>query len=60
MTTHTPHAAPSSVRDDVADQELKARHRALWALGDYPSIAATVIPSLRSFRFLSCRGWGSP
>lgn len=46
MTTHTPHAAPSSVRDDVADQELKARHRALWALGDYPSIAATVIPSL--------------
>lgn len=28
------------------DQELKARHRAMWALGDYPSVADVVIPSL--------------
>ncbi|MCD4525423.1 class I SAM-dependent methyltransferase [Nocardioides sp. cx-173] len=26
--------------------DLKARHRALWALGDYPDVAATVIPDL--------------
>ena len=26
--------------------ELKARHRALWALGDYPAVAADLIPSL--------------
>ena len=25
---------------------LKARHRAMWALGDYPAVAAEVIPSL--------------
>ncbi|MFE1442224.1 class I SAM-dependent methyltransferase [Streptomyces sp. NPDC058739] len=29
-----------------ADQALKAKHRALWALGDYPSVATTVIPEL--------------
>ncbi len=28
------------------DAELKARHRAMWALGDYPAVAAEVIPSL--------------
>ena len=28
------------------DRQLKARHRALWALGDYPAVAARVIPSL--------------
>ena len=26
--------------------ELKARHRALWALGDYPAVATELIPSL--------------
>jgi SAM-dependent methyltransferase len=29
-----------------ADRELKARHRAMWALGDYPAVATTVIPEL--------------
>ncbi|MBV1856473.1 class I SAM-dependent methyltransferase [Catellatospora tritici] len=29
-----------------ADQALKARHRAMWALGDYPSVATEVIPEL--------------
>ncbi len=29
-----------------ADRELKAKHRALWASGDYPAVAAELIPSL--------------
>jgi ubiquinone/menaquinone biosynthesis C-methylase UbiE len=29
-----------------ADRELKARHRTMWALGDYPSVANEVIPEL--------------
>ncbi|MET9730361.1 class I SAM-dependent methyltransferase [Streptomyces sp. NPDC006458] len=29
-----------------ADQALKAKHRAMWSLGDYPSVASTVIPEL--------------
>ena len=28
------------------DRELKARHRAMWALGDYASVASEVIPAL--------------
>jgi len=32
--------------DVEADRALKARHRAMWALGDYPALAAEVIPSL--------------
>jgi SAM-dependent methyltransferase len=35
------------VSDDAqADRELKARHRALWASGDYAAVATTVIPHL--------------
>jgi SAM-dependent methyltransferase len=30
----------------TADRALKARHRAMWALGDYPSVASQVIPEL--------------
>jgi ubiquinone/menaquinone biosynthesis C-methylase UbiE len=29
-----------------ADKELKAKHRALWASGDYPAVAAELIPGL--------------
>ncbi len=29
-----------------ADRELKAKHRAMWALGDYPAVADEIIPSL--------------
>ncbi len=32
--------------DSDADVALKARHRALWALGDYPGVAALIIPHL--------------
>ncbi|MCU1431544.1 MAG: hypothetical protein JWP95_649 [Actinotalea sp.] len=41
MTTSTDLPADLS-----ADQALKARHRAMWALGDYPSLASEVIPAL--------------
>lgn len=33
----------TSVEDD---RELKAKHRALWAAGDYPAVAAELIPEL--------------
>jgi SAM-dependent methyltransferase len=29
-----------------ADRALKARHRSMWALGDYPTVAAEIIPDL--------------
>jgi SAM-dependent methyltransferase len=29
-----------------ADVQLKSRHRAMWAAGDYPAVAAEVIPAL--------------
>ena len=29
-----------------ADRALKAKHRAMWALGDYPAVADDVIPAL--------------
>ncbi len=40
MTTTT------TTTDATADRALKARHRAVWALGDYPAVAADVIPEL--------------
>ncbi|VEG53796.1 type 11 methyltransferase [Mycolicibacterium aurum] len=36
-----------STADSVdADRALKAKHRALWASGDYPAVAAELIPAL--------------
>lgn len=37
-----------TVQNDVREQDraLKARHRAMWALGDYPTVAAELIPVL--------------
>ncbi|MCX5045436.1 class I SAM-dependent methyltransferase [Aldersonia sp. NBC_00410] len=32
--------------DQDADRQLKAKHRALWASGDYPAVAAEIIPAL--------------
>lgn len=29
-----------------ADQALKAKHRAIWASGNYPRVAAELIPEL--------------
>lgn len=31
---------------DIAAPDIKTKHRAMWASGDYPSVAADVIPAL--------------
>ena len=36
------------------DQALKAKHRAMWALGDYPSVAAEIIPDLGARLVAAC------
>lgn len=36
----------ASVEAVQADRTLKAKHRAMWALGDYPAVAAEVVPAL--------------
>lgn len=38
----------------VDDQDLKAKHRATWALGDYPAVAADVIPDLGAILVQAC------
>ncbi|MGA9876427.1 MAG: class I SAM-dependent methyltransferase [Solirubrobacteraceae bacterium] len=40
------------------DRALKAKHRAMWALGDYPALAAEVIPDLGEVLVSAC-GVGS-
>ncbi|MER7403988.1 class I SAM-dependent methyltransferase [Streptomyces sp. NPDC000070] len=37
-----------------ADRALKAKHRAMWAQGDYPSLAAEIIPSLGAALVEAC------
>lgn len=37
-----------------ADRALKAKHRAMWAQGDYPSLAAEVIPGLGAILVEAC------
>src|SRR5690242_13715379 len=36
----------TTAEDYEADRALKAKHRALWASGDYPAVAAELIPEL--------------
>jgi SAM-dependent methyltransferase len=36
----------SGAAEQDADRALKAKHRALWASGDYPAVAAELIPAL--------------
>ena len=36
----------SQQMSDEEDRALKAKHRAVWALGDYPAVATEVIPEL--------------
>jgi ubiquinone/menaquinone biosynthesis C-methylase UbiE len=43
MSTTTPTTIPSQ---PGADAELKAKHRKMWALGDYPSIVSDVVAPL--------------
>ena len=35
-----------TVTDTAADRALKAKHRTMWGLGDYPDVAARLIPEL--------------
>ncbi|MDL5198893.1 methyltransferase domain-containing protein [Streptomyces sp. ALI-76-A] len=37
-----------------ADRTLKAKHRAMWAQGDYPSVASEVIPELGAVLVEAC------
>src|ERR1039457_411685 len=37
-----------------ADRALKAKHRAMWALGDYPALAADIIPELGAVLVRAC------
>ncbi|MER6825586.1 class I SAM-dependent methyltransferase [Streptosporangium sp. NPDC000563] len=37
-----------------ADRALKARHRDMWALGDYPAVAAEIIPDLGAILVEAC------
>ncbi|WP_440088103.1 class I SAM-dependent methyltransferase [Streptosporangium sp. LJ11] len=37
-----------------ADRALKARHRNMWALGDYPAVAAEIIPDLGAILVEAC------
>jgi SAM-dependent methyltransferase len=41
----TEQGVTSTVEQD-ADRQLKAKHRALWASGNYPAVAAELIPAL--------------
>jgi ubiquinone/menaquinone biosynthesis C-methylase UbiE len=45
--------APAQAID--ADRALKAKHRAMWALGDYPALAADLIPDLGKVLARACR-----
>jgi SAM-dependent methyltransferase len=38
-----------------ADRALKAKHRAMWALGDYAAVASDVIPDLGAVLVEACR-----
>jgi 2-polyprenyl-3-methyl-5-hydroxy-6-metoxy-1,4-benzoquinol methylase len=38
-----------------ADRALKERHRAMWALGDYPTLAAELIADLGEALVEACR-----
>lgn len=53
MTTTQPTPAPTA--DPTADRALKARHRAMWALGDYPTVASTVVAPLGHVLVEACR-----
>ena len=39
---------------DEADRALKTRHRAMWALGDYPSVVTEIISSLGPTLVTAC------
>jgi SAM-dependent methyltransferase len=44
----------TSTTSTDADRELKAKHRAMWGLGDYPSVATEVIADLGPVLVQAC------
>jgi ubiquinone/menaquinone biosynthesis C-methylase UbiE len=44
----------ASIEQMQADRALKAKHRAMWALGDYPTLAAEVISDLGAVLVDAC------
>ena len=44
----------TTAQTDEADRALKARHRAMWALGDYPALADEIIPDLGGVLVSAC------
>lgn len=40
--------------DPAADRAVKAKHRALWASGDYPAVATDLIPTLGATLVAAC------
>ena len=44
----------TSTEEPATDQQLKARHRALWASGGYPAVAVELIPTLGSTLVEAC------
>ena len=44
----------STIETETADRQLKARHRAMWASGDYPAVAAELIPELGPALVAAC------
>jgi SAM-dependent methyltransferase len=45
----------STTNTTQAGQELKAKHRAMWALGDYPALAGDIIADLGPVLTRACR-----
>jgi len=45
----------STTNTTQAGQELKAKHRAMWALGDYPALAGDIIADLGPVLVRACR-----
>jgi ubiquinone/menaquinone biosynthesis C-methylase UbiE len=45
----------TTVQAEEGDRALKARHRAMWALGDYPALADELIPELGRVLTGACR-----
>jgi SAM-dependent methyltransferase len=44
----------STTNETRLDQELKAKHRAMWALGDYPALADDIVAGLGPILIRAC------
>ena len=61
-----PRCRPRGAASAAPDAELKARHRAMWASGDYPSMVETFLLPLGPRLVEACgigpgmRSWTSP